>query len=922
MNNNPLYLRLISYLSSIFLIPILSSCTFLRNQDKPNLKQIAQGITVGIFHQNQLGSGILIAQKENTYQVLTNAHIAQAKNASYRIQTTNGQTYPAQVIHRSNTFEGKDLALLEFESTADYQTAELGNRQSLRKQQTVLVAGFQSQQQEIAFSKGKIALLPESPLKGGYQIGYDTKIQKGMIGGPLLNEAGEVIGVNGVEQVTGLEQNNTVEQDSSSSQQQRKALNQTGWSIPIQVSCLAKINPKLVPEQVDEIAQGVTVRIDQKEKEKGSGVIVAHEGDTYWVLTAVHVVNKQGNYQVVTIDNKKHSINYKTVKSPKGIDLALLQFNSPKKYSVANLGDYYLGSIEERPLIFLSGFPKTNPEQRNFTAGNTFPQVATPHQVKNRYSLGNGSGLVYTNFSQQGMSGGPVFDTYGRIIGIHTKSEAEIFTKNEKINLGYSLGVPVRTFLGVASKIPIPTQSLQVKKSAPPRFKQSEAQAITESLFTAKAPSKEATALDWLNYGNRLWRIDKVSKAVNAFERAIELRPNFYQAYYTKGKALFTQGDNLRQEERKYQAAEKKFEKSLTAFEQATSIDPNFYEAWRDRAEVLTQLERPQEALTSINKAIEKNSKDFILHYHRGEILLDLGRLKEAEAAHSKAISLHPSAWTYLFRGITRTVSQDYKGAIADFNKAIELQPKFAIAYSARSTARIAIGKEKAALADVNQALELHNYAGHYLAKGLVYFTLGNYEQAVADFTKVIKRDPFEKETIYNAYVQRANSHKKLGNYPQAIDDFHQASNLLPDRTLAYTGQAKLHFDQNNYQQAIKDYTKVIELQPNNANVYSSRAFAYTELGKKRKAAADYKQALEIYIQRIENNPNNAQAYLGRANLVFQIHTRFQLGDRQTVIQVITRDLQKAAKLFQKKDNQRGYQLAQNLLKRLQSMEN
>ena len=437
-------------------------------------------------------------------------------------------------------------------------------------------------------------------------------------------------------------------------------LNQKGSSTP-------KVELKLAAKQVNEIAERVTVRIDAR-KGNGSGVIVAHEGNTYWVLTADHVVNKKGNYQVVTPDNKQHSINYETIKSPKGIDLALLKFSSPKTYTVATLGNYYVKGFEERPLVFLSGFPIANPEQRNFTAGNTFPQVTAFHQVKKLTSLGNGSGLVYTNFSQQGMSGGPVFDSYGRVIGIHTRSEAQALSKNGKeirVNLGYSLGVPITSFLGVASKISIQMQSLKVKKSALPRFRESDIEAIMESLFTAQTPSEGATAFEWLNYGNRLWRIGKYSKAVNAFEQAIELRPKLAQAYYAKGKVLELEGIDLEFEEQDDQddrGAKKTFQQAAVAFEKAAELNPNLYEAWRDRAGVLSELERSQEALTSINKAIEKNSKNFSLYYEKGYILAySLNHHEEAEEAYSKSIALNPSAWTFLYRGANRMRMRDYK---------------------------------------------------------------------------------------------------------------------------------------------------------------------------------------------------------------------------------------------------------------------
>ncbi len=935
--NDRFYLRFTSYLSSFLLLPMIGACTPLQSlelaniersrsqqespQPQKNLEQIARSITVRIFGENESGSGILIGHQGNTYQVLTNAHIARNKDSSYQIQTHDGQIYQASVIRRGDSFNGKDLALLTFKTTANYSIAEFGSRQSLREQQTVLAGGFPINKEDIAFTKGKITFLPAQPLKGGYQIGYSSEIQQGMSGGPLLNQAGEVVGVNGLGQAAILEETYTFEDGSTPNQRQRKAFRQASWSIPLEVSSLAQIDPELATQQVNEIAKAITVRIDA-EQGNGSGVIVAQDGKHYWVLTADHVVRKKGKYQVITPDGRKHTVDYTTVTSPEGIDLALLQFKSAETYTVAALGDYYLGGMNDRPLVFLSGFPGSNPDQRRFTAGNTFPQIVTPHQVQNNSSLTSGYGLVYTNFSQRGMSGGPVLDNRGRVIGINTAAEAE-FEITEAgevriINLGQSLGVPIRTFLGFVPETAVKTEALKVETSAPPKLAEAEVEAITEGLFTTQAPAEGATAIEWLNYGNRLWRIKKDEEAIQAFERALALRPEFYQAYYAKGKALVSQG--LEKEDNRQ--AQEKFQEATAAFEKATEIKPNLYEAWRDRANVLSDLEQPEAALAAINQAIAINPEDFVLHYQRGTILDNLGRLETAEEAHNQAIALNPSAWTYLYRGMTRSQLHNYQGAIADFNQAIEFQPQFAIAYSVRGATRGAIGKETEALADVNQALALQpNYAGNYLARGIIHLASGNHQQAIADFSQVINTsDDLElvnQRILYDAYVQRANAHKALENYQAAIRDFDKAIELQPNRTLAYSGRAALHHQQKNYQRAIADYTQVIALEPDDTNAYSNRAFAYAELGEQPKAAADYKQALEIYSQRIENNPDHAQAYLGRANVLFQIHTRFQLGERQKVIQVVTQDLQKAAELFEEQGNQRGYQLTQNLLNQL-----
>jgi S1-C subfamily serine protease len=60
--------------------------------------------------------------------------------------------------------------------------------------------------------------------------------------------------------------------------------------------------------EVDRIAEQITVRIDSRNNGNGSGVIVAKKGNTYYVLTASHVVKNPDRYQIVTSDGQQYPI--------------------------------------------------------------------------------------------------------------------------------------------------------------------------------------------------------------------------------------------------------------------------------------------------------------------------------------------------------------------------------------------------------------------------------------------------------------------------------------------------------------------------------------------------------------------------------------------------------------------------------------
>ncbi|MHC5829913.1 MAG: trypsin-like peptidase domain-containing protein, partial [Nostoc sp.] len=85
-------------------------------------------------------------------------------------------------------------------------------------------------------------------------------------------------------------------------------------------------------------------------------------------------------------------------------------------------------------------------------------------------SLTGGYELVYTSITYGGMSGGPVLDSQGRVIGIHALAEGEQVSdektgdtesRGSDIQLGYSLGIPISTFLGIATRLGIQAQKVE-----------------------------------------------------------------------------------------------------------------------------------------------------------------------------------------------------------------------------------------------------------------------------------------------------------------------------------------------------------------------------------------------------------------------------------------------------------------------------
>ncbi|MEA5621195.1 serine protease [Cronbergia sp. UHCC 0137] len=169
---------------------------------------------------------------------------------------------------------------------------------------------------------------------------------------------------------------------------------------------------------MQKLAQKTTVRIIIPNA-SGSGVIVQRQGQIYTVLTSWHVVASSDQHTIITPDGRRYTPVSRQLKQLGNTDLAITQFRSNSSYQVA--------SISNQPVllgepVFAAGFPMYQEQSLattfdqgirgfRFTSGKI--SVLPPKSLAQGYRLG------YTNNIVVGMSGGPIFNASGLLIGIN-----------------------------------------------------------------------------------------------------------------------------------------------------------------------------------------------------------------------------------------------------------------------------------------------------------------------------------------------------------------------------------------------------------------------------------------------------------------------------------------------------------------------
>ena len=327
----------------------------------------------------------------------------------------------------------------------------------------------------------------------------------------------------------------------------------------------------------------------------------------------------------------------------------------------------------------------------------------------------------------------------------------------------------------------------------------------------------EASADAYLNRGADFLSKGNYDLAIKAYDKAIELKPDFAVAYSNRGEAYAKKGD---------------YPRAVADYDKAIELKPS--------------IELPPNAAVANIRGVAYRKK--------GENTL-------AIKDYDKAIELKPDyVFAYNNRGMAYRENSDYHRAIADYTQAIELKPDYVFAYNNRGRAYRDKGDYPCAIADYTKAIELKpDDTVIYNSRGVAYYFNGENARAIVDYTKAIELKP-DDTVIYN---NRGMAYEKTDDYHRAIADYTKIIELKPDDASAYDDRARAYEEIDDYPRAIADYTKAIELDPNHAEACVGRGRAYYETGNYPRAAADYGKAIELKPS-IKQPPNAAVAYNNR----------------------------------------------------------
>jgi tetratricopeptide (TPR) repeat protein len=227
----------------------------------------------------------------------------------------------------------------------------------------------------------------------------------------------------------------------------------------------------------------------------------------------------------------------------------------------------------------------------------------------------------------------------------------------------------------------------------------------------------------------------------------------------------------------------------------------------------------------------------------------------------------HDLAVPYYGHGLAMEGLQKQEEALADYEKAVSIDPKYADALCQRGVLLIAKGTNDKGCMDLRKAKVLGSakakelyekntcsaVSATFLNSGNTKFEAKDYKGALEDYTAAIQLNSDSTQP----YVKRGECNVMLKKFDKAIADYNKALKINPDTVKFIYLRGLAYMASENYKMAFNDFSMVIKKDPNNYDAFMQRGASCEGLQNFKSAAYDYSEAIRI-------RPKDGNAYYKR----------------------------------------------------------
>jgi len=303
-----------------------------------------------------------------------------------------------------------------------------------------------------------------------------------------------------------------------------------------------------------------------------------------------------------------------------------------------------------------------------------------------------------------------------------------------------------------------------------------------------------------------------------------------------------------------------------TAMTARGTIQPAAYDYYLQGRGYLQQFQKPENldsAIAVFQRALERDPNYALAYaglgeayWRRYEITRDAQWVDKARIACERAVALQSNqSQPHACLGMVETGTGKYEQAVAEFQKALQLEPTSDAAYSGLAAAYERLGKPEEAEKNYRQAIaQRPNYVAGYNWLGAFFLRHGRYPEAAQMFSQVVSLAP-------DSFVGHSNlgiTYLLEGKYAEAIPLLERSIAIRPTAQ-ARSNLATAYFQQRRYSDAARIYELAVKLDERNSEVWGNLGDSYYWApGRRAEAAAAYQKAIALANKKLQVNPRDS----------------------------------------------------------------
>jgi len=263
--------------------------------------------------------------------------------------------------------------------------------------------------------------------------------------------------------------------------------------------------------------------------------------------------------------------------------------------------------------------------------------------------------------------------------------------------------------------------------------------------------------------GNVLKSLGKLNKAIDYYQKALDLQPNYAVAHNNLGNTLLQQG-KLKQASKHYQ--------------QAIQIQPNYADAHYNLAIILLKRNDITGATEYLNKTLQLQPDHTEAHNQMAQLLHQQGNFDKAIYHYKECLKLDPYNTTVFHNlGAIFLEQGEPAAALKYFLRLLQIAPNFDT-YFNLGVIYMYLGRANDAIQYFQEALKKDpNHFASYSNLGSIYLKAGDYKNAARHYRQALKLHQNNREIAYilNAIDQRKIPKTAPKEYIQSLFDQYAA---------------------------------------------------------------------------------------------------------------------------------------------------